>query len=78
MSQLTVPERHQLKVARDTLRLSNGMAVVMGGPTKHEARNIIMALTGKRPCEECDERNAANGLRVCNNCAAAYERAING
>ena len=76
MKQLTVPERHQLKVARDTLLLSDGMAVVMGGPNKHESRNIIQGLTGKRPCEGCTSRDAASGLRVCNRCAAAYRRAI--
>ena len=76
MRQLTIPERHQLKVARATLLLSDGMAVVMGGPTKHEARGIIQGLTGRRPCEECTSRDAASGLRVCNPCAASYRRAI--
>lgn len=45
--QLTVPEQHQLKIARQTLRMSNPMARVMGGPTKDEAREIIARLTGK-------------------------------
>ena len=76
MKQLTVPERHQLKVARATLLLSNGEAILMGGPNKHESRNIIQGLTGRRPCEECISRDAASGLRVCNPCAAAYRRAI--
>ncbi len=48
---LSVPERHQLKVARDTLKMSDAMARVMGGPTKTEARKIIRALTGKEPRE---------------------------
>ena len=37
---LTTPERHQLKVARDTLKMSDAMAGVMGGPSKAEARRI--------------------------------------
>lgn len=49
---LTVPERHQLRVARDTLKMSPAMAAVMGGPTRAEACEIIERLTGKRP-KEC-------------------------
>jgi hypothetical protein len=48
---LSVPERHQLKVARDTLKMSDAMARVMGGPTKAEARKIIRDLTGATPRE---------------------------
>ena len=44
---LSVPERHQLKIARDTLKMSDAGALVMGGPTKDEARRIIKELTGK-------------------------------
>lgn len=45
MRNLTVPERHQLRVARDTLRMSDIGALCMGGPTKAEAREIIRKLT---------------------------------
>ena len=45
--QLTVPDRHQLKVARQTLKYSDAGALIMGGPTKAEAREIILRLTGK-------------------------------
>lgn len=51
MRELTVPERHQLKVARDTLRMNDVFARIMGGMTKQEARNIVERLTGKRPKE---------------------------
>lgn len=44
---LSVPERHQLKIARDTLKMSDAGARIMGGPTKAEAREIILRLTGR-------------------------------
>lgn len=50
--QLSVPERHQLKIARDTLRLSDFGARIMGGMTKEEARAVILRLTGKVANEE--------------------------
>lgn len=46
-SRLTVPERHQLKIARDTLRMPGAMAGVMGGPSKAEAREIFRRLMAK-------------------------------
>jgi hypothetical protein len=45
--QLSVPDQHQLAVAIQTLRLSDVMAAVLGGPTKDEARAIIKRLCGK-------------------------------
>lgn len=48
---LTIPERHQLRIARDTLRMSDAGARIMGGPTKEEAREIIERLTGKEAKE---------------------------
>ena len=58
--QLSVPERHQLKIARDTLKMNETMARVMGGPSHAEAREIIYRLTGKRPTEH----NPRGGPRV--------------
>lgn len=49
--QLTVPEKHQLKVAYQTLKYNDAMAKVMGGMSKDEARAIIKKLTGKTPKE---------------------------
>ena len=46
---LTVPEQHQLKIARKTLKYSDAGARIMGGMTKAEARNIIEKFTGRRP-----------------------------
>jgi hypothetical protein len=43
---LSVPERHQLRIARDTLKLSDAGALILGGPSKDEAREIIQRLTG--------------------------------
>lgn len=48
---LSVPEKHQLAIARKTLTYSDAGAAIMGGPTKAEAREIIFKLTGKRPKE---------------------------
>ena len=47
--ELSVPERHQLVIARRTLKMSDVGARVMGGPTKAEAREIIKRLTGRAP-----------------------------
>ena len=49
---LSVPEQHQLRVARKTLTYSDVGARVMGGPTKAEARQIIKRLTGRTPKED--------------------------
>lgn len=43
---LSVPDRHQLKIARDSLRAPCAMLGVMGGPNHREAREIIHRLTG--------------------------------
>ena len=52
MRKLTVPERHQLRIARRTLELSDVGALVLGGPSKTEARQIILDLTGKPARED--------------------------
>jgi hypothetical protein len=41
----TVFEKHQLKIARDTLKMHPAGAAVMGGPSHAEARAIIARLT---------------------------------
>ncbi len=48
---LSVFERHELRIARDTLKMPEVMVGVMGGPTKEEARASILRLTGKLPKE---------------------------
>lgn len=40
-SSLSVPERHQLKIAKDTLKMSDSGAKIMGGMTKKEARTFL-------------------------------------
>lgn len=47
MKKLSVFEKHQLKIARDTLKMSNSMVGVMGGMTKEKACQIIKELEGK-------------------------------
>ncbi len=49
---LSVPEQHQLNIARKTLTYSDVGARIMGGMTKAEARVIIKKLTGKAPKED--------------------------
>ena len=41
---LSVPEMHQLKIAKDTLKMSDAGAMIMGGMTKKEAREIVKTL----------------------------------
>ena len=48
MTRLSVPQQHQLKVALDTLKMSDVGALIMGGPSKAEAVEIIERLTGRR------------------------------
>lgn len=40
--ELTVPEQHQLKIAKSTLKMSDVGAKIMGGMTKDEARKFLM------------------------------------
>lgn len=49
--ELSVFDKHQLKIARDSLRMPDAMLGVMGGPSKEEAREIIRRLTGKEAPE---------------------------
>lgn len=42
---LSVPEQHQLKIAKSTLRMNDIMVDVMGGMTKEQAKDIIKRLT---------------------------------
>ncbi len=44
---LSVPEKHQLRIAQQTLKLNPAMVAVMGGPSIVEAKAIILRLTGK-------------------------------
>ena len=45
--QLSVFDKHQLRIARKTLKMSDVGVLVMGGMTKQEARIIIKKFTGK-------------------------------
>ena len=47
MKNLSIPERHQLRIARDTMRMTPAMARIMGGPSVDEAIEIIRRLTAK-------------------------------
>ncbi len=43
---LSVFEKHQLKIAKDTLKMSDSAVKIMGGMTKEEAKKIIKELEG--------------------------------
>ena len=47
MKTLSVFDKHQLNIAKKTLKLSDVGAMIMGGMNKNEARQIILKLTGK-------------------------------
>lgn len=73
--QLSVFDKHQLAIARKTLTFSDAGALIMGGPSKSESRDIIARITGNRPACDCDTslgRNSAGfrdrGFIVCGNC----------
>ena len=44
---LSVPEQHQLRIARDTLRMNPAMVAFAGGPDIEESKKIIRRLTGR-------------------------------
>ena len=52
-SKLSIPERHQLKIAKRTwYELSEMGALILGGMTKDQAYQIIYKLTGKYPIKD--------------------------
>ena len=44
---LSVPDKHRLRIARDSVRAPCAMLGVTGGPNHSQARNIIHQLTGQ-------------------------------
>ena len=49
--ELSVPDKHLLRIAKDTLKMPDAMVGVMGWPNKEQAREIIKRLTGQEPRE---------------------------
>ena len=45
---MDVARKHQLKIARDTLRMSDEGAQIMGVMTKEEARDFLRKYGGKK------------------------------
>ena len=70
MLNLSSPEQHQLRIARDTLKLSDMGAAALGEPDKRQARRIILELTGRfYNCLDCGgpcQRSRADHL--CTGC----------
>ena len=88
---LSVPEAHQLKIAKDTLKMPGPMAGVMGGPSPDQARKTVERLEGKinkkvpegyRPLSPADkkasetlQRAAANAFKPGGGSTSAREAA---
>jgi len=47
MRELTVFEKHKLRIAKSTLKMSDIGALIMGGMTKKEAKHFIDSLLEK-------------------------------
>ena len=45
--ELTVPQKHQLKIAKDTLKMPDAMVGVMGGMNKDQARKFLKSIGWK-------------------------------
>lgn len=45
--ELSVPEKHQLRIAKDTLKMSDVGAMIMGGMTKEEAKEFINKINNR-------------------------------
>ncbi len=43
---LSVPEKHQKRIAIQTLKMNDKILGVMGGPTKEEARTFLKSAVG--------------------------------
>lgn len=56
--ELNVFDKHQFRIARDTLKMSDAGAMIMGGMDKPTARAVILRLTGKPTKEESNNGNA--------------------
>ncbi len=54
---LTIPEQHQLRIARKTLKMPDALVTVMGGPSKKEALKIIYKLEKKEGKRNANRRN---------------------
>jgi hypothetical protein len=56
--ELSVADQHRLRIARQTLKMNDAMANVMGGMTKDEARKVVKELAGREACDDdskCEE-----------------------
>jgi len=42
----SVPDKHQIAIAKKTLRLSDVGAMILGGMTKEEARSVLREKAG--------------------------------
>ena len=61
---LTVPEQHQVRIAKDTLKMPDAMLGVMGGMTKPQARAIIRRYLGEKALKFYDNPKRGSGRKV--------------
>ena len=60
---MNVFDKHQLKIARSTLKMSDVGARITGGMPKEEAREVVLKLTGRIPKEPGLKWNLPNEWR---------------
>jgi len=44
LNEISVPQKHQLKIAKDTLKMSDAGASIMGGMSKKEAKEFLKSI----------------------------------
>jgi thermostable 8-oxoguanine DNA glycosylase len=72
---LSVPEKHQLKIAKKTLKMSDAGANIMGGMTKKEAIDFLKKIgyTDKQIKKMSEETEEQTEIRTIQN---IYEKTI--
>lgn len=61
---LSVPEKHQLKIAKDTLKMSGVGAKIMGGMSKEEARAFLKSIGWKdKKIKKLEEETSLNEVK---------------
>lgn len=61
---LSVPEKHQLKIAKDTLKMSGVGAMIMGGMSKEEARTFLKSIGwAEKKIKKLEEETSLNEVK---------------
>ena len=60
---LSIPKYHQLRIAKQTLKMSDASARIMGGMTKNEARQIVARAHAAWPdVEKAQRKNSRDSI----------------